>query len=69
MRVSAFRVLALAGVLGVSLSVPAVADGMRYGDRRGCCAFSWTGFYVGVNAGYAWGESDWIDLGGTSAQT
>ena len=65
MRVSSFRVLALAGVLGMSLSVPAVADGMRYRDRPGCCAFSWTGFYVGVHAGYAWGESDWIDLLGT----
>src|SRR5262245_27853863 len=64
MRVSSFRVLALAGVLGASLSVPAAADGMRYGDRPGCCAYSWSGFYVGVHAGYAWGESDWTDLNG-----
>src|SRR5262245_52853233 len=64
MRVSPFKVLALAGVLGVSLSVPALADGMGYRDRPGCCGYNWSGFYVGVHAGYGWADSDWIDLNG-----
>ena len=28
-------------------------------------AFSWTGFYIGVNGGYMWGSSQWSGSGGT----
>jgi outer membrane immunogenic protein len=65
MRASLYKTLALAGVLGVSLSVPALADGVGYRDRPGCCGYNWSGFYVGVHGGYGWGESDWVDLLGT----
>jgi len=60
---SPFKVLALAGVLGVSLSAPALADGVAYRDRPGCCGFSWSGLYVGVHAGYGWGDSTWTEPG------
>jgi outer membrane immunogenic protein len=30
----------------------------------GAAPFSWTGFYIGASGGYAWGDSDWTDLGG-----
>jgi len=40
-------------------STAAQADGMRRGSLKDAAApFSWTGLYVGVNAGYAWANDD-----------
>jgi outer membrane immunogenic protein len=29
--------------------------------------FSWTGFYVGINGGYAWGDADWSGTSGSAS--
>jgi outer membrane immunogenic protein len=46
------------GIIGLFGAVaPASADG--YGGRGYAAPFSWNGFYVGINGGYAWGDSDY----------
>jgi outer membrane immunogenic protein len=36
------------------------------GPRAVVAYYNWTGFYVGLNAGYGWGKSDWTFPLGTS---
>ena len=67
----------LAGLaLAVAAAVPASAADLSYRAPVAYAApapvFTWTGFYIGANAGYGWGEADWSDdtdgfLGGVQA--
>jgi outer membrane immunogenic protein len=55
--------IALVGLAGfVALSIAAVgakADGTYRGSAKDCCqSWSWTGVYIGVHAGYAFGDID-----------
>ncbi len=47
------------GIAGISSAT--LADGMPRGSLKDApiaAPFSWTGMYVGVNAGYSWGKAD-----------
>ena len=49
----------LAFALGLTLgSTPSTADGYAPVVSRDCCSLTWTGFYVGVNGGFAWSRND-----------
>jgi outer membrane immunogenic protein len=63
------RSLLLGAVSALALSSPAFAADMYRGEAVSykdapvhVAPHIWTGFYVGVNGGYAWGDDDDIDL-------
>jgi outer membrane immunogenic protein len=49
--------VAIGGVaLAASIGTPALAADMALKAPPSIPAWSWTGFYVGANGGYAWGQ-------------
>lgn len=64
-----FRLLASAAALaGIGLAAPAMAADLsgRYPApyAQPVPVFTWTGFYIGANAGYAWGNAAFASPGG-----
>jgi outer membrane immunogenic protein len=58
MLVAGGSILALCGSVAT-----ASADGYaRRPVGAACCAFSWTGLYIGVNGGYAWSEDQTVRI-------
>jgi len=53
--------LAAAGLLAAAMTVQATAADLPtpYKAPLYSAPFNWTGFYVGINGGYAWGTSSW----------
>ena len=51
------RKLATAAVVLLGTTVAASADGYNARYGQACCQFSWTGFYIGANAGVLWDDS------------
>lgn len=56
-------VLALGGVAAAADLPPSPAPGPYYKAPAYVQPFSWTGFYLGVNGGGAWGTSKWTTPG------
>ena len=59
-----FILAACAGLLAVAMALPSLAADLRpapvfKGPAFVAPVFTWTGFYVGINAGYGFGRSDW----------
>jgi outer membrane immunogenic protein len=63
------RKLLLASVAAAALSAPAFAADLPARSAPPAftapvpIAFSWTGFYAGLDAGYGWNESSWRNVG------
>ena len=51
------RKLTTAAVALLGSTVAASADGYNTRSGQACCQFSWTGFYIGANAGALWEDS------------
>lgn len=61
--------LAAAGLLAAAMAAPAIAADLPtpYKAPLYAAPFNWTGFYVGINGGYALGTSSWSARGLTTS--
>jgi outer membrane immunogenic protein len=59
-----------AGLLAAAMAVPSFAADLPRPAYKAplysAPAFSWSGFYIGLNAGYGWGTSSWTNGTGTT---
>ncbi len=63
-----FILAACAGLLAVAMASPSFAADMPgpYKAPAYSPAFNWTGFYAGINGGYAFGKTNWTDTTGAT---
>ena len=61
---------ACAGLLAAAVASPSFAADLPRPAYKApiytAPSFSWSGFYVGVNAGYGWGRSNWTNAVGST---
>lgn len=55
---STIAVLTLSAVFAQAADLPRQAPPAR-APAQFAPGYSWTGFYIGINGGYGWGDSDW----------
>ena len=63
-----FILAACAGLLAAAMASPSLAADMPgpYVAPAYSPAFNWTGFYAGINGGYAFGKTNWTDTTGAT---
>ena len=63
-----FILAACAGLLAAAMASPSFAADMPgpYVAPAYSPAFNWTGFYAGINGGYAFGKTNWTDTTGAT---
>lgn len=70
MRASRASLVGLAAGVALAFAASSAnADGYRRSIKDAPVYFSWTGFYVGVNGGYSWGDADTSVSASTSTRT